>query len=270
MAEFLRYALTESNAVANILFDKKRLLLIVIKGSHLRMRQFRSYFHDNRRGINHHGNKSLRITVDGRSRSLSALGLRYIKYLFDIVGNARSSVRLCVLNGFKDRDALCALIDRYLFLNPVTEVFKLGCFGVLTVNKQSVCGGIAVEPCLCIKKAPELFAVLHDSGCRFVNQLINGVLFCLLLCFPFFGGKLRLLIAALIRFEIIRHCRLPRFVFISVFLFLGLLMGGLIGAVLGLGFFSRFIKVGAVCFFFRFSLCLIPFELLTDGRFFFG
>ena len=270
MTEFLCHALAESNAVANILFDEKRLLLIIIKGSHLRMRQFRRNLYDNRRGVDHHGNESLRITVDGRSRSLSALGLRYIKYLFDIVGNARSSVRLCVLNGFKDRDALCALIDRYLFLSPVTEVFKLCCFGVLSVNEQSVCGGIAVEPCLCIKKASELFAVLNDCGRRIVNHLINGVLFCLLLCFPFFGGKLRLSVAALIRFEIISHCRLPRFVFISVFLFLGLLMGGLIGAVLGLGFFSRFIKVCAVCFFFRFRLCLIPFELFTDGRFFFG
>jgi hypothetical protein len=47
-------------------------------------------------------------------------------------------------------------------------------------------------------------------------------------------------------------------------------MGGLIGAGLELGFFSRFIKVGTVCFFFRFRLCLIPFEFFTDGRFFFG
>ena len=212
----------------------------------------------------------MRITVDGRSRSLSAFGLRYIKDLFDIVGNARCSVRLCVLNGFKNGDTLCTLIDRYLFLRPVTEVFKLGGFWVLVINEQSVCGGIAVEPCLCIKKASELFAVLNDCGRRIVNHLINGVLFCLFLCFPFFGGKLRLSVAALIRFEIICHCRLPRFVFISVFLFLGLLMGGLIGAVLGLGFLSRFIKVGAVCFFFRFRLCLIPFELFTDGRLFFG
>ena len=34
VAEFLRYALTESNAVANIFLDKKRLLLIIIKSSH--------------------------------------------------------------------------------------------------------------------------------------------------------------------------------------------------------------------------------------------
>ena len=53
------------------------------------------------------------------------------------------------------------------------------------------------------------------------------------------------------------------------FLFLGLPMGGL-PDLLSFGLFARSSEVGFVCSPFAFRLSLIPFQLLTNGRFFLG
>ena len=101
LAEFLCYALTESNAISNIFLDKECLLLIIVERSHIRVRKFVCDFHVDGRSVDHHRNESLRISVDRRSRCLFAFGLRNVKDLFDIVGNSGRAVISCILNGFK-------------------------------------------------------------------------------------------------------------------------------------------------------------------------
>ena len=206
MTQLLRHALAEGNAVPDVALDIERLILVSVERTHIGGWQLLHGCHINGCGVQHHGDQLAGISVKGRRSRSSAVGLRHIKDLFDIVGNAGAAVLLGVLHGFKDGQALCALADLHAVLLPVPKLLELGRLRLLLVDEQGVGGGIAIHTRLCVQIAPELFRGIDDLGRRIVDHLIYGVLLRLFLGDVFLRRKLRSFRSAgLLGIEIVGH-----------------------------------------------------------------
>ena len=144
------------------------------------MGKLRHAFDLNGYGVQHNGNELSGVTVKGRCSRLLAAGLRYIEHLLHIVGDAGRAVVLGVLHGFENGQALSPLVDLHAVLLPVTEILELGRLRLLLVNKQSVCGRVAIHSCLRVK-----------IGCGVVDHLIYSILLRLFLGGIFLRGELR-------------------------------------------------------------------------------
>ena len=134
MAKLLCYALSDRYAVSHITLYIQGLFLVVVKRRHIGIRKLICCFHFNRGRIQHNGNECFRVSVDSRCRRSLAVGLRNIKDLFHIVGNAGRTVSLGILDRFKNGNAFRTFLNFHIVLAPVVKVFKLACFGELLEN----------------------------------------------------------------------------------------------------------------------------------------
>ena len=191
MTQLLRHALTKCHAVPDVPLDIQGLIFILIERSHLRLGKLRHAFDLNGYGVQHNGNELSGVAVKGRCSRLLAAGLRYIEHLLHIVGDAGRAVVLGVLHGFENGQALSPLVDLHAVLLPVTEILELGRLRLLLVNKQSVCGRVAIHSCLRVKIGSELVGVTDDLGCGVVDHLIYSILLRLFLGGIFLRGELR-------------------------------------------------------------------------------
>ena len=214
VAKFLCYALSDRYAVSHITLNIQGLFLVVVKRRHIGIRKLICCFYFNRRRIQHNGNECFRVTIDSRCRRSFAVGLRNIKDLFHIVGNAGCTVSLCILDRFKNGNAFRTFLNFHIILAPVIKVFELACFGKLLENQKCIDRRVSVETALRIKEGFELFRVGNDRLCGVVRHLIYGFFFRFHLLGIFLFGKSFALLSCLSRGKIVCHCDYLSFTFL--------------------------------------------------------
>ena len=194
MSQLLCHALTERHAVPDILFYIKRLILIFVERSHIRVGKLVNAFDINRCGIKHNRNQLLRITVDSRRCGFSATCLRHIKHPFQVEVNPRRTVLLGVLVRVENDKGFRAFVDLYALGNPIVKFLDLTCLRKLLIHQQGIVRRISVHTALHIEVAPEFFRGLHHLGGGIIEHLIYRLLFSSLFFLIFLRRKLRAVI----------------------------------------------------------------------------